>query len=299
MSMQGKTALVTGASRGIGRATAKALAAAGAHVIVHYGARNVDAERVVAEIEAAGGSADVAGGDLAASNAAEALAAKIANLTGGRLDMVVANAGTARAVPIDAPNPDYFDQVFAVNVRSPYLLVQKLLPMLRSSANIIFVSSLAVRATTGAPMSAYAASKGAIETLVRHLASELGPIGIRVNAVAPGVIATDLTGHLAAESMQKAALAMQALQRIGKPEDVADVIAFLASTPPVGSTARPFPWMAVQSSSRVELNYHRCYYSDQKPALKAKAYRPWAPRRSFHSQRAWRVRLVRSAPHLL
>ena len=229
MSMQGKTALVTGASRGIGRATAKALAAAGAHVIVHYGARNVDAERVVAEIEAAGGSADVAGGDLAASNAAEALAAKIANLTGGRLDMVVANAGTARAVPIDAPNPDYFDQVFAVNVRSPYLLVQKLLPMLRSSANIIFVSSLAVRATTGAPMSAYAASKGAIETLVRHLASELGPIGIRVNAVAPGVIATDLTGHLAAELMQKAALAMQALQRIGKPEDVADVIAFLAS----------------------------------------------------------------------
>jgi 3-oxoacyl-[acyl-carrier protein] reductase len=223
-----KTALVTGASRGMGRATALALAAAGARVIVHYGRNADEAKSVVDQIRAAGGGADAVAADLSAPDGAQALAAQVRNLTGDRLDIIVANAGIAKDAAIEDMTVEDFDRLFAVNVRSPYFLVQQLLPILGNGASIIFLSSLGAHAAVGA-LSAYAATKGAIDTLVKYFAAALGPRGIRVNAVAPGVIDTDMSSFAKTEDGRTTVLGMQALKRIGQPADVASVIAFLTS----------------------------------------------------------------------
>jgi len=227
-TLDAKTALVTGGSRGIGRAAALALGAAGARVIVHYGRNAGEAETVVAQIRQAGGRAELVGADLAAPDGAHALAAQVRKLVGDRLDILVANAGISKGATIEATTVSDFDQLFAVNVRAPYFLVQQLLPALGEDSRVIFVSSLAARAAVGA-ISAYAATKGAVDTMVKQFAAALGPRGIRVNAVAPGVIDTDMSNFARTEQGQTMVLGMQALQRIGQPADVGDVIAFLAS----------------------------------------------------------------------
>src|SRR5882672_4774545 len=223
-----KTALVTGASRGMGRATALALAAAGARVVVHYGRNADEAKSVVDQIRAAGGRADAVAADLAAPDGAHTLAAQVRNLLGDRLDIIVANAGISKAAAIDDITVKDFDELFAVNVRSPYFLVQQLLPTLGNGSNIIFLSSLGAHAAVGT-LSAYAATKGAIDTLVKYFAAALGPRGIRVNAVAPGVIDTDMSNLLKTDEGKTSVLGMQALKRIGQPDDVGSVVAFLAS----------------------------------------------------------------------
>ena len=223
-----RTALVTGASRGIGRATARALAAAGARVIVHYGNARQEADELVAEIRAAGGKADTVGADLGAPDGAHKLAAEVRKLVGDRLDILVANAGIATAAPIEEQTVEEFDRMFAVNVRAPFFLVQQLLPLFGAGTSIVLLSSLAARASVGL-LPAYSATKGAIDTLVRHFAALLGPRGIRVNAVAPGVIDTDMSKFARSEEGREYTLGMQALQRIGKPDDVADVVTFVAS----------------------------------------------------------------------
>ena len=223
-----KTALITGASRGMGRAAALALAAAGARVIIHYGRGVEEAESVVTQIRANGGRADAIAADLAAPDGAHALAAKVRNLVGQRLDIIVANAGISKAATIEDITVQDFDNLFAVNVRAPYFLVQQLLPVLGSGSSVVFVSSLGAHAVVGA-LSAYSATKGAVDTLVKHFASALGPRGIRVNAVAPGVIDTDMSNFAKTEDGRVAILGMQALKRIGQPADVASVVAFLAS----------------------------------------------------------------------
>jgi NAD(P)-dependent dehydrogenase (short-subunit alcohol dehydrogenase family) len=180
-----KTALVTGASRGIGRATASALAAAGAHVLVHYGRSAQDAESLVVDIRS--------------------------------------KEGRAGAIQADLGTPD------------GATLVQQLLPVLGEGSNIIVISSLGAHAVVGKPgldnpsVLAYASTKAALETLVRNWAAILGPRGIRVNAIAPGAIDTDMSNFTKTEAGREMTLGMQALKRIGKPEDVADVVAFLAS----------------------------------------------------------------------
>jgi NAD(P)-dependent dehydrogenase (short-subunit alcohol dehydrogenase family) len=121
-----------------------------------------------------------------------------------------------------------FDKLFAVNVRAPYFLVQQLLPMLGDGGAVVFVSSLGARAVVGA-LSAYASTKGAINTLVKYFAVALGARGIRVNAVAPGVIDTDMSNFTKTEDGRAVVMGMQTLKRIGAPGDVASVIAFLAS----------------------------------------------------------------------
>jgi 3-oxoacyl-[acyl-carrier protein] reductase len=231
-----RTALVTGASRGIGRATALALANSGARVLVHYGRSAEEADALVAEIRAAGGFADVIQGDLAAAHGAATVAQKVRAVVGGRLDVLVSNAGISKAASIEDHTIEDFDNLFATNVRSPFFLLQQLLPLLGEGSSVILVSSLAARAVPGNPgqvgapsLPAYAATKGAVETLVKHWASRLGPRGIRVNAVAPGVIETDMSNFTKSETGRELTLSMQALKRIGKPSDVADVIAFLAS----------------------------------------------------------------------
>jgi len=223
-----RTALVTGASRGIGRATARALASAGARVIVHYGNAAQEADSLVAEIRAAGGNADAVGVDLGAPDGAQKLATEVRKLVGDRLDILVANAGIATAASIEDQTVEDFDRMFAVNVRAPFFLVQQLLPLFGDGASIVLLSSLAARASVGL-LPAYAATKGAIDTLVKHFAALLGPRGIRVNAVAPGVIDTDMSKFARSNEGRAFTLGMQALQRIGKPDDVGDVVTFLAS----------------------------------------------------------------------
>ena len=235
-SLANKTSLVTGASRGIGRATAQALASSGAHVLVHYGRSAAEAESVVSEIRAAGGRADAVQADLSVPEGAATLVSQVRAIVGDHLDIFVSNAGVSKAAAIEDHTIEEFDNLFATNVRSPFFIVKELLPLLSEGSNIVLVSSLAAHAVPGNPgqpgaptLPAYAASKGAVDTLARHLAAILGPHGIRVNAVAPGVIETDMSNFTKTEAGRGFALTMQALKRIGQPSDVADVIAFLAS----------------------------------------------------------------------
>jgi NAD(P)-dependent dehydrogenase (short-subunit alcohol dehydrogenase family) len=224
----GKTALVTGASRGIGRAAALALAEAGAQVLVHYGKDAAAAEAVVERIRAAGGHAQAVGADLAAPDGPADLARQVRAIAGERLDILVANAGITKAATIEETTVEDFDALFAVNVRAPFFLVQQLLPILRDGSSVIFTSSLAAHAAVGT-LSAYAATKGAIDTMVKHFAAALGPRGVRVNAVAPGVVATDMSSFAKTEEGRATTMAMQALKRVALPEDIAGSIAFLAS----------------------------------------------------------------------
>src|SRR5579863_6446283 len=233
-TLQGKTALVTGASRGIGRATAAALARAGAHVLVHYGRSAQEAESLVSEIQAKGGRAEAISADLGTPNGS-ALLAKQVRAIGDRLDVLVLNAGISKAARLADYAVEDFDNLFATNVRSPFFLVQQLLPILGDGSNIVVISSIGAHAVVGKPgvdspsILAYASTKGALETLVKNWAAILGLQGIRVNAVAPGVIDTDMSNFTKTEAGREVTLGMQALKRIGKPEDVADVVAFLAS----------------------------------------------------------------------
>jgi NAD(P)-dependent dehydrogenase (short-subunit alcohol dehydrogenase family) len=235
MTLQGKTALITGASRGIGRATALAIAEAGARIVVHYGKSASEAESVVAGIRAQGGQAEAIGADLATPNGANVLANEVRKILGDRLDILVANAGVSKSATLLDHTISDFDNLFATNVRSPFFLVQQLVPALGQGSSVVVISSLGARSVVGKPdldkpsLLAYTATKGAIETLVKNWAALLGPRGVRVNAVAPGVIETDMSNFTKTEAGRDITLGMQALKRIGKPEDVADVIVFLAS----------------------------------------------------------------------
>lgn len=227
-SLTDKTALVTGASRGIGRAIALALAGRGARVLVHYGSNEAAADAVVAQIAQAGGRADKIAADLERPDGPHALARKVRELAGDRLDLLVANAGIGRAATIEDTTVETFDALFAVNVRAPFFLVQQLLPVLHEGSGVILLSSLAARHAVGA-LSAYSATKGAVDTLVKHFAAALGDRGIRVNAIAPGVIETDMSSFTKTEEGRAMALGLQALKRLGQPDDIAGVAAFLAS----------------------------------------------------------------------
>src|SRR3984893_16292263 len=231
-TLQDKTALVTGASRGIGRATAAALAQMGARVLVHYGRSAQEAESLVAEIRTDGGRADAFSADLEAPDGASLLAKQVRSIVGDRLDVLVLNAGISKAALIADYTVEDFDSLFATNVRGPFFLVQQLLPVLGEGSSIVVISSLGARSVVGKAgqetpsILAYASTKGALETLVKNWAALLGPRGIRVNAVAPGVIDTDMSHFTKTEAGREVALGMQALKRLGKPEDVADVVAF-------------------------------------------------------------------------
>jgi len=227
-NLSGKTALVTGASRGIGRASALALAKAGAQVLVHYSTSEKEADAVVDEIRKAGGRAEKVGADLRQADGPHTLAKRVRAIVGDRLDILVANAGISMAVSIEDTKVVDFDDLVAVNVRAPFFLVQQLLPALCKGSTIIFTSSRAAQVSVGA-LSAYGATKGAVDTLVKHFASALGARGIRVNAVAPGVVETDMSNFTKTEAGREVALGMQALKRVAQPDDIASVMAFLAS----------------------------------------------------------------------
>jgi 3-oxoacyl-[acyl-carrier protein] reductase len=234
-TLQNKTALVTGASRGIGRATAVALANAGAHVLVHYGRSAQEAQSLVAEIQTKGGRATAISVDLETPDGGSLLAKQVRSIVGDRLDVLVLNAGISKSARIADYTVEDFDSLFAINVRGPFFLVQQLLPVLGDGSSVVVISSLGARSVVGKAgldnpsILVYASTKGALETLVKNWAAILGPRGIRVNAVAPGIIDTDMSNFTKTETGREIALGMQALKRLGKPEDVADVVAFVAS----------------------------------------------------------------------
>jgi 3-oxoacyl-[acyl-carrier protein] reductase len=171
---------------------------------------------------------DAVSADLGAPDGAHKLAKQVRGIVGERLDILVANAGISRPATIEETTVADFDELFAVNVRAPFFVVQQLLPILAKGSSIVFVSSLAAHAAVGA-LSAYSATKGAIDTLVKHFAFALGPRGIRVNAVAPGIVATDMSEFAKTAEGRDYAMGMQALKRLAQPDDIGGVVAFLAS----------------------------------------------------------------------
>ncbi|QIE25565.1 3-oxoacyl-[acyl-carrier-protein] reductase FabG (plasmid) [Caballeronia sp. SBC1] len=157
-----------------------------------------------------------------------ALAKRVRAVVGHRLDILVANAGISKAASIEETTVEDFDNLFAVNVRAPFFLVQQLLPVMCKGSSVVLLSSLAAHAAVGT-LPAYAATKGAVDTLVKHFASALGERGIRVNAVAPGVVETDMPGFTKTDAGRAATLGMQALKRLAQPDDIGSAVAFLAS----------------------------------------------------------------------
>ncbi|MGW1341200.1 SDR family oxidoreductase [Kribbella sp. NPDC002412] len=222
----GRVALVTGASRGIGRAIAERLAADGVEVAVHYNSDKAGAEETLTRI----GRGFLIGAELGVPGDVDDLVSRLeAGLAGRPLDILVNNAAAPPAGPIETDTVEAFDHLFAVNVRAPYFLVQRALPLLRDGGRIISVSSVATRMANPTQTS-FAMTKAALETMTLTLAQALGPRGITVNAVAPGATKTDANAaFFDASGLTDAITALTALNRLGRAEDVADVVAFLAS----------------------------------------------------------------------
>ena len=225
----GKVAVVTGASKGIGAAIAKALAAEGASVVVNYASSKAGADTVVAAITAAGGKAVAVRGDV--SKAAEAQAiieAAIKNY--GRLDIVVNNSGVYEYAPLEAITEEHFHRHFNINVLGLLLATQAAVKYLGEGSSIINIGSVASRITS--PNSAvYTGTKAAVDAISVVLSRELGPKKIRVNTISPGIVETEGThsGGFIGSEFEKAVLARTPLGRIGQPGDIASIAVFLAS----------------------------------------------------------------------
>jgi NAD(P)-dependent dehydrogenase (short-subunit alcohol dehydrogenase family) len=226
-SLTGSTALVTGATSGIGRATAGILAQRGAHVIVS-GRNPARGDETVAEIRAAGGKADFVRADLSDATNARALAREARSIT-GMIDILVNNAGVYPFDVTAGTSEKLFDAVYATNVKAPYFLVAELAPPMAERGHGAIINVSTVAASKGLPMgTAYGSSKAALEQLTRMWAAEYSPSGVRVNVVVPGIIETE--GVQAAMGDDRSAfLAMTPLNRVGRPDEIAQAIAYLAS----------------------------------------------------------------------
>jgi 3-oxoacyl-[acyl-carrier protein] reductase len=223
-TLEGTTALITGGSRGIGRAICLRLASLGANVVLHYH-RNLAAAAAVAK--AIGREVRLAHADLASTEEIEAMFRELSDL---RLDFLVNNAGIWKGTPMGSSPAQLVNEILDTNLRGPFWVTQCALPLLKDGARIINISSVAGRIGVAGGRSLYGATKAAIDSLTRNWALELAPRRILVNAVAPGYVTTDMTAqHLSDAATLERAIARHALGRIGTPEDVADVVAFLCS----------------------------------------------------------------------
>jgi 3-oxoacyl-[acyl-carrier protein] reductase len=225
--LQGKVAVVTGSSRGIGRAIAERLARDGAAVVVNY-ARSADkANQVVAAIQQKGGRAVAVEADVSTASGVRKLFEQ-AKKQLGKIDILVNNAAIFETRSIAEVDEAQYDRLFGINVRGPLLAMAEATRYLGSGGRIINISSNAARISfPGA--SVYAATKAALEALIRCISAELGPRGITVNGVAPGTTDTEmLQGGLSPE-LREMAIKQTPLGRLGRPDDIADVVAFLAS----------------------------------------------------------------------
>ncbi|MGV9412665.1 SDR family oxidoreductase [Nocardia sp. NPDC003693] len=229
-ALTGKTALVTGGGRGIGRAIAQRLARDGARVAVHYNGNTAAAKETVAAIESSGGSAFAISAPLGVPGDAEALWAAFDAHADG-LDILVNNAGTdGIREPIEGTDEHSFDRVFAVNTKSPFFVTKLGLGRLRDGGRIVNVSTGLTRGAHLPELVAYTMTKAAVDALTGTLAKQLGPRGITVNAVAPGAVDTDMNAAwLRTPEGQAATAARSPLNRVAQPGEIADIVGFLAS----------------------------------------------------------------------
>lgn len=228
--LTGKTALVTGASKGIGAGIAKALGAAGANVVVNYASDKAGADRVVAEITGNGGKAVAVGASVSKSADIETLFAETKKAF-GPVDILVNNAGVYGFSPIDQLDEAEIDRIFNTNVKGLLLTTKAAVNQFPATGgNIINIGS--VVSEISPPMSSiYTGTKGAVDAITRVLAKELGPKNIRVNAINPGFTATEGNAGMRGPDspMEKQSVAQTPLGRIGLPDDIADVVVFLAT----------------------------------------------------------------------
>jgi 3-oxoacyl-[acyl-carrier protein] reductase len=227
--LTGKVAVVTGASKGIGAAIAKSLAAAGASVVVNYASSKAGADKVVDAIAKAGGKAVAVGGDVSqAAQAQGIIDAAIKHY--GRLDILVNNSGVYGFAPLEAITEEDFHRHFNINVLGLLLTTQAAVKYLGEGGSIINIGSGVTRLTP--PNSAvYTGTKGAVDAITGVLARELGPKKIRVNTINPGMVETEgtVSGGFIGSDFEKAFVAQTPLGRIGQPEDIASIATFLAS----------------------------------------------------------------------
>ena len=228
MKLKGKTAIVTGGGRDIGRACVMALAEEGANVVINYHSSSKGADSAVAEIKAAGGDAAALQGDLTTQGGVDALVALAVDTFGG-VDVLVNNTGGLVARKTVAETDlDHWNVVMNLNLTSAFLMVKACLPHMRSGGAIINMASLAGRDGGGPGAVAYATSKGALITMTRGLAKELGP-DIRVNALNPGMIDTDFHNVFTKDAVRANVAAATPLKREGRPEEIGAVVSFLAT----------------------------------------------------------------------
>ena len=229
--LAGKVAVVTGASKGIGASIAKHLAAEGASVVVNYASSRNGADSVVSEIVSQGGKAVAVQGDVAKKSDIERLFAETKKAF-GKVDVLVNNAGIYEFSPVESITEEHFHKQFNLNVLGLLLTTQEALKSFDSKGgSIVNISSLV--STMGFPSAAvYSGTKGAVDAITRSLAKELGPRGIRVNAINPGMVVTEgvQSAGIAESEMRKQTEAQTPLGRIGQPQDIATAAVFLASS---------------------------------------------------------------------
>jgi 3-oxoacyl-[acyl-carrier protein] reductase len=225
--LTGKAAIITGGSRGIGAAIARRLARDGAIVVITYVQNEEAARKVIADIEAYGGEADAVQADMADLSAIRALI-EGTRANYGRLDILVNNAGRAEFLPLGTIDESHYARLFDVNVRGPLFAMQEAARVMAEGGRIINISSGSAEAASPST-SVYSATKAALQALTKSIAAELGARRITVNAVSPGITATDMLNEVIPENVQQSMIQNTALGRLGSPEDIADVVAFLAS----------------------------------------------------------------------
>jgi len=225
-TLAGKIAVITGASKGIGKATALALATRGASVVVNYSSDSSAADAVVQAIGIKNAIAIKA--DVSTISGVEQLVqASVKHF--GKIDILIPNAGVLPMKDLEHTTEQDFDNTFKLNVKGPYFLVQKAVPYMPKNSHIIFLSTtLTTASTVQPPYLLYNSTKGAIEQMTRVLSKDLGKKGILVNAVAPGPTGTELFYKGKSEEMLKTIAGFNPQGRIGTPEEVADTLAYLA-----------------------------------------------------------------------
>ncbi len=228
--LAGKIAVVTGASKGIGAAIAKDLAAEGAAVVVNYASSKAGADKVVAEISAVGGKAIAVQADLSRPEEVTRLLAATKSEF-GRLDILVNNAGIYQMAPLEQVDADHFHRQFDLNVLGLLLTTKEALPLFPAEGGSVINISSAISTARFPESSVYSATKGAVDAVTRALSAELGPRKIRVNAINPGMVETEgvHAAGIAGSDMQRAVEAQTSLGRIGQPEDISGAAVFLAS----------------------------------------------------------------------
>ncbi|SEM11531.1 3-oxoacyl-[acyl-carrier protein] reductase [Pseudoxanthomonas sp. GM95] len=227
--LAGKVAIVTGASKGIGAGIAQALAAEGASIVVNYASSRSGADAVVTRITQAGGQAIAVQADVSQPEQAQALVAAAVERF-GKLDILVNNSGVYEVAPLEQITPAHFHRQFDINVLGPLQVTQAASPHLGEGASVINIGSIVSRVTPPG-MAVYSATKGALDAITGSLSRELGPRGIRVNSINPGMVDTEgaQTAGFIGSDFQSQIVAQTPLGRIGVPSDIASIAVFLAS----------------------------------------------------------------------